>query len=188
MHKPFTFYGFRKHHNNGKLCERVTEKIAQVTKPRNLWDPLNNKFKGHHMKIWWKTNYPVITVEFLDKNKKVINSDYIVHLHQSNSSARHSSEKHTVKIGDNYTYNSIITEDTENGWHPQDGSNTGTPLQTFKYSDITYLLRISANSLNCKFSIIENTNFLIVTKINKNIVKNTDKIIVKYSTDKPPSN
>jgi len=181
VHKPFTYYGFNKQHNKGKLCERVTEKIAQVTKPKDLWDHSNDRFPGHQKMPWWSQNYPAITIEFLDKNKKVINSDYIVHFSQGGGSKRHTS----FKGWKNNTYQSIITEDTENGWHPQDGLTRGMSINSTKYSAITNLLNIHAGSSHCAFNIIENTNFLIVTKINKNIIKNTDKIIVKYSTVKP---
>jgi hypothetical protein len=184
VHKPFVHYSFGGSHNNGQLCNRLIEKIAAETKPFPIWDKNNNNIRPGTFNSW-NIIFPAITIKFLDKNNKVLLEDLLVLTTTARGFIRTASASGygNAISGQSDTFQSIVTLDTKNGWHPQDSDTLSRdPLShPMRFAEITNVLKMYIDPpRQCSFGVAEQTNFSIITKVNGDIVKNTDQITVSY--------
>jgi hypothetical protein len=185
VHKPFQYYGFTKQHNNGKLCARLVEKIGNEIKDPDIYDEYTKGLKAGAENSWSNRVAPAVILKFYDSKDNILLSDTIIRLGMGRSSMRHASATGwgTAVIGQGDTYQSIITADTVNGWHPTDRYIKGVHVldSSSRFSFITRPIAYSIQtSRSCTFGIAENTNFAIVTKVTQDIMKKTAKITVEY--------
>ena len=184
VHKPFRYYGFRKEHNNGKLCETIINKIGMTTKPDSVYNSIPNKLRaGSNNK--WSTTSPAIKIKFFDKDQNILLDDVLALVDAGSSTSRPMSPSGwgSAQTGENDTYQSIVTADTTNGWHPQDRYSRSTHRlnESMRFSEITKIVHYSIDPIRyCRFGIAEQTNFRIVTKVDNLILQNTAKIVVEY--------
>jgi len=181
VNKPFTFYGFDKSKENGKLCINIIKNIISDIQPPSVVDNVSKKLKPAHDN-YWSIVYPHIVIKFVDGGGKIVNKDELIfdaRLRRTASVGGYG----TAKVGETDTYQSIVSLDRNNGWHEQDHFTRGLgPKGHFKrFSEITNSLKFAfrtRGNINCRFGIAEQTNFSIITKVNKKILGSTQKIIV----------
>jgi len=179
--KPFTFYGFDKSKENGKLCINLIKNVIADIQPPSVVDYRAKKLIPAHDKFW-SLVYPHIVIKFVDGGGKIVNQDELFFdqvLRRTASIVGYG----TARVGENDTYQSIVSIDPNNGWHDQDNTTTGMGPRPHakRFSELTNSVKFTIRSKgkqNCRFGIAEQTNFSIITKVNKKILGSTQKIIV----------
>ena len=173
---PFKFYGFKKSQDNGRLCENFLERIVTYIQPNSVVDHWNGKLKPAHAP-YWSIVYPHIQISFNDANGKAVYEDHLFYdagIFRTASISGFGSSNG----GGNDSYNSIVSIDPINGWHPQDieiTSNGPKPLPR-RFSQLTNSVMIAIARGNCRFGITSQTNFSVITKVNKETLGLTKQI------------
>jgi len=179
--KPFTFYGFDKSKENGKLCINIIKKVIADIQPPSVVDHINKKLKPAHDN-YWSLVYPHILMKFVDGSGKIVNQDELFFDYAIRRTASIDGYG-TAQVGENDTYQSIVSIDRNNGWHEQDYTTTavGPKPHLQRFSELTNTVKFAIRSkgkIDCRFGIAEQTNFSIITKVNRDKLGSTEKIFV----------
>jgi TPR repeat protein len=179
--QPFSYYGFNKSSENGKICINLLKEIIGDIQPPGVVSEFTKQLKPAH-DPHWRLVFPHIAIKFLDGRGKVVNEDELIFDHSRFRTAS-ASGFGSAKVGENDTYKSIVSMDRSNGWHKQDFGITGMGVKyyTVRFSEITNSIKFqikSKGNQNCRIGIAEQTNFSIITKVNKEILGKTQKVTV----------
>lgn len=185
LHEPFTYYGFSRSHNNGTLCKTVAYKHAKTTKDTLVYDEYDKNVRpaaqSHFPNI-----YPVINMKFLTNDNSIVNEDTIVHIQTINRMASMMGYgSNDLNRGINRdVYQSVITIDPANGWHPLDAMDSTTPSE-LRFAKLVKIMHLSPYfggnpGVLCNFGIAKQINFSIVTKVTKDILGKTERIVVDF--------
>jgi len=185
LHEPFTYYGFSRSHNNGTLCKTVAYKYANTTKDTAVYDEYDKNVRPAAQN-YFSGIYPVINMKFLTNDNLIVNEDTIIHIAPiTRMASMMGIGSADLNRGINRdVYQSVITIDPANGWHPQDALDTTSPSE-LRFSKLVKIMHIApyfgGNPLNlCNFGIAKQINFSIVTKVTKDILGKTERIVVDF--------
>ena len=183
VHEPFTYYGFNRTHNNGTLCKTLGYKFAETSKNAKVYDGISETIKPAAQN-YFDDVFPVVNIKFLSENNSIVNQDTIIHsspIMRMGSIAGFGSADLNRGVNQD-VYQSIITMDTKNGWHPQDAMDDTSPNQirfSRMVNNLSMNLYFGANpNALCTFGIVKQINFSIVTKVTNEILGETERIVV----------
>ena len=190
VHKLFTYYGFSRSHNSGMLCKNLAYDYARTTKEKKVYDQYTEDVRPA-AQDYFTDIYPVINIKFLDSDNSVVNEDTITKQNGQHRPLSIAGFNSAESLGINRdAYQSVVTIDSKNGWHPQDAVDDQSPNQ-LRFSKLINMMHMrvyfGANPLaGCSFGITKQTNFSIITKVTKEILGKTEKIVVEFEpeTDK----
>jgi hypothetical protein len=185
LHEPFTYYGFSRIHNNGKLCKTVAYNYANTTKDTYVYDEYMKNVKPAAQDYFQKI-YPVINMKFLSNVNSIVNEDTIIFdpsIDRMGSIMGFGSADLNRGINRN-EYQSMVTIDPVNGWHPQDAMDMTSPSE-LRFAKLVKIMHIAPyfggnQGVLCQFGIAKQINFSIVTKVTKDILGKTERIVVDF--------